>query len=100
MPDEIPNQAFTKRTRILKGWSDDAKYRVTTDDGRNLLLRVSAREKYDRKKRGVRSSQNDRIPGHSGTGRYETLGSAVWKKNSTGKTRGILPAASVSSMTI
>ncbi len=67
MPDEIPNQAFTKRTRILKGWSDDAKYRVTTDDGRNLLLRVSAREKYDRKKRGIRSSQNDRIPGHSGT---------------------------------
>jgi len=50
MPDEIPNQAFTEITPILKGWSDDAKYRVTTDDGRNLLLRVSAIDKYDRKK--------------------------------------------------
>ncbi len=50
MPDEIPNQAFTKRTRILKGWSDDTKYLVRTDDGRELLLRLSAREKYDRKK--------------------------------------------------
>lgn len=50
MPDEIPNQAFTEITPILKGWSDDAKYRVKTEDGRNLLLRVSAREKYDRKK--------------------------------------------------
>ncbi|ABN07896.1 aminoglycoside phosphotransferase [Methanocorpusculum labreanum Z] len=50
MPDEIPNQAFTEITPILKGWSDDAKYRVKTDDGRKLLLRVSAIDKYDRKK--------------------------------------------------
>lgn len=50
MPVEIPDYTFTEITPILKGWSDDTKYRVRTDDGRNLLLRVSAAEKYDRKK--------------------------------------------------
>ncbi len=63
MPDEIPNQAFTEITPILKGWSDDAKYLVRTEDSRNLLLRVSAVDKYDWKKRGIRSSQNDRSSG-------------------------------------
>ena len=50
MPDEIFDQTFTEITPILKGWSDDAKYRVKTEDGRKLLLRLSAVDKYDRKK--------------------------------------------------
>ncbi|WP_319378074.1 aminoglycoside phosphotransferase family protein [uncultured Methanocorpusculum sp.] len=50
MSDEIFDHTFTEITPILKGWSDDTKYLVTTDDGRQLLLRVSAIDKYDRKK--------------------------------------------------
>ncbi|MDO9522795.1 MAG: phosphotransferase [Methanocorpusculum sp.] len=50
MPIEIPDYTFTEITPILKGWSDDTKYRVRTDDGRELLLRLSAADKYDRKK--------------------------------------------------
>jgi len=49
MPIEIPDYTFTEITPILKGWSDDEKYLVQTDDGRELLLRLSAGDKYDRK---------------------------------------------------
>ena len=49
MPD-IPDYTFTEITPILKGWSDDEKYLVQTDDGQKLLLRLSAGDKYDRKK--------------------------------------------------
>lgn len=37
--------------RISKGWSSDRKYRVVTVDGRNLLLRVSGIEEYEKKKK-------------------------------------------------
>jgi len=34
---------------IEKGWSDDKKYRLTTADGKQLLLRISAFAEHDRK---------------------------------------------------
>ena len=40
---------FTTRTPILKGWSSDKKYRVTTEDGGTYLLRVSSADGYDRR---------------------------------------------------
>ncbi|MCL2446158.1 MAG: phosphotransferase [Oscillospiraceae bacterium] len=40
---------YTDAQVIEKGWSDDKKYRLTTADGQQLLLRVSALAEHDRK---------------------------------------------------
>lgn len=36
--------------RLTKGWSSDKKYRITTEAGETLLLRLSDGEKYEAKK--------------------------------------------------
>lgn len=43
---------FIAKEPIHKGWSEDSKYCVTTSDGTKYLLRVSAPELYEKKKRG------------------------------------------------
>lgn len=39
------------RTPIKKGWSGDRKYRVQTDHGQTLLLRISSLDRLERKRR-------------------------------------------------
>lgn len=41
---------FTKIELINKGWSSDQKYYIETDDGKELLIRLSEASSYDRKK--------------------------------------------------
>ncbi len=41
---------FSSRVFIPKGWSEDKKYQVTTDDGSQYLLRVSPAGRYERVK--------------------------------------------------
>lgn len=36
---------------INKGWSSDKKYKITTKEGKTLLLRISAKEQYEEKKK-------------------------------------------------
>lgn len=50
MKDIRDYNTFKKIERINKGWSDDKKYYVGTNDGKQLLLRISDFENYDRKK--------------------------------------------------
>lgn len=42
---------WEKIEMITKGWSADKKYKITTKQGKTLLLRISAIEKYDEKKK-------------------------------------------------
>lgn len=42
-------ERFITKALIEKGWSEDKKYRVTTADGTPYLLRISPRERYERK---------------------------------------------------
>lgn len=44
-------QCIVSRIPIEKGWSGDRKYRATTADGRQYLLRISPTERLERKKR-------------------------------------------------
>ena len=39
------------RRLIDKGWSEDRKYCVVTDDGQNYLLRISSLDRLERKRR-------------------------------------------------
>jgi aminoglycoside phosphotransferase (APT) family kinase protein len=49
--DGIPgSERWATMEAIPKGWSTDEKYRVETDDGQRLLVRISAISKYLRKK--------------------------------------------------
>lgn len=41
---------FIKREPILKGWSDDRKFRGITEDGKSYLLRISSADQYEKKK--------------------------------------------------
>ena len=41
---------FVKKEPIEKGWSGDLKYRVTTADGSNYLLRITPHEKKKNRK--------------------------------------------------
>ena len=50
MNDKKIYDAIVKSEPILKGWSEDKKYCVTTTDGQRLLLRVSDISEYERKK--------------------------------------------------
>lgn len=43
-------ETIVSRTPIDKGWSGDRKYCAVGADGRKYLLRVSAPERYDRRK--------------------------------------------------
>ena len=43
-------QRIISRMPIEKGWSGDRKYCVTTTDGGKYMLRISPREKHDRRK--------------------------------------------------
>lgn len=43
---------FISKEPIDKGWSEDKKYCVTAMDGRKYLLRISAVDQYDKRKRG------------------------------------------------
>ncbi len=48
--DGLPNRdSFTRIESIRKGVSGDKKYRLDTEDGRRVLLRVSDIESYERK---------------------------------------------------
>ena len=48
---DIPGyENFTKVEPLTKGWSNDKKYYIETDDGRRLLLRVADAKEHDRKK--------------------------------------------------
>ncbi len=49
---------FVKKDRIDKGWSGDQKYRVQTETGEVLLLRVSPYEQYERKARQFHRMQS------------------------------------------
>lgn len=42
--------SFVSMIPIAKGWSEDKKYRVTTTDGANYLLRISPMERYEARK--------------------------------------------------
>ena len=44
-------QSIISKTLIDKGWSGDQKYCVTTADGNEYLLRVSAIDRLERKRR-------------------------------------------------
>lgn len=50
MDDIIGYESFTKIEPINKGWSNDIKYYVETDDNKELLLRVSDISQYDSKR--------------------------------------------------
>lgn len=50
MKDIKNYDTFIKIEPIRKGMSNDQKYYIETNDGKRLLLRVSAIEEYDRKK--------------------------------------------------
>ncbi|WP_213588920.1 phosphotransferase family protein [Paenibacillus sp. FSL W8-0186] len=48
---EIPDaRTWTRIKQIHAGWSDDKKYYIQTNDGRELLLRLADISKYERKK--------------------------------------------------
>ena len=48
---DIPDcDRFAKIDPVTKGWSNDEKYHIVTDDGRRMLLRVSDRSEFDRKR--------------------------------------------------
>ncbi len=44
-------ERIIKRDPIHKGWSVDKKFKVTLDDGRAYLLRISPTEKYENRRR-------------------------------------------------
>jgi aminoglycoside phosphotransferase (APT) family kinase protein len=47
----IPDSVHWRKIEFLdKGWSSDRKYRIETDDGRTLTLRLADISQYDRKK--------------------------------------------------
>ena len=41
---------YKEIVKIEKGWSHEQKYKVTAEDGKNYLLRISANEQYEEKK--------------------------------------------------
>lgn len=47
MADGVMRKNFTKIQLITKGWSEDKKYCVATEDGRKYLLRVSPDERFE-----------------------------------------------------
>ncbi|MDR1689746.1 MAG: phosphotransferase [Clostridiales bacterium] len=49
MPEKTIYDNFTEIEPIKKGWSEDKKYRVKDDDGKYMLLRISAISEVDRK---------------------------------------------------
>lgn len=50
--NDIPGYSSWKAVEpISKGWSSDKKYRIITDLGEELLLRISSKEKYENKKK-------------------------------------------------
>ena len=46
-----------RRTKIEKGWSGDQKFKAETEDGRTYLLRISAPDRLERKKREFEQMQ-------------------------------------------
>ena len=48
--DIVGSNRWIKIDFIDKGWSDDKKYHIVTDDNRHLLLRISSEETYESKK--------------------------------------------------
>jgi aminoglycoside phosphotransferase (APT) family kinase protein len=46
----MENLDFIKTVSILKGWSNDKKYCVSSKEGTKYLLRISLLEQYDKKK--------------------------------------------------
>ena len=44
-------QKIVKKEPLLKGWSGDKKYKVTTDEGQTFLLRVSPKERFENRKK-------------------------------------------------
>lgn len=42
---------WCKVEKINKGWSDDIKYYIETEDNKKLLLRIANKEQYDHKKK-------------------------------------------------
>jgi len=49
--DGVPGcENFAKIEPLIKGWSDNKKYRIETADGTKLLLRISDANEYARKK--------------------------------------------------
>lgn len=50
--EDIPGNENWKSVEFVdKGWSEDRKYHIITNDGENLLLRVSDINKYEEKKK-------------------------------------------------
>lgn len=47
---EVSIYDFKTKTQIVKGWSEDKKYCVTTSDGEKYLLRISKIEQKERKR--------------------------------------------------
>ena len=45
------NSTWLSVEKITKGWSSDEKYKIVTDDGQTLLLRISDISAYDYKKK-------------------------------------------------
>ena len=41
---------FKEVTKIEKGWSHEQKYKVTAEDGKDYLLRITPIERYEQKK--------------------------------------------------
>lgn len=61
---KIYDQIVT-RNPIDKGWSGDRKYCAVTADGRKFLLRISTKDRLERKRREYERMREVAVLGHS-----------------------------------